>query len=118
MGAAREKSMREKEGRNYKKMALVEHALEDQESGVMDCLLEALKSGTAFSRDGKRKKQIRLAGAERRAELVRSRSRLATRSQCDVFDIMKEDERSLSSVDVRHQRSFSEKLESALKVSE
>ena len=46
------------------------------------------------------------------------RSRLATRSQCDVFDIMKEDERSLSSVDVRHQRSFSEKLESALKVSE
>jgi len=116
--AAREKSMREKEERNYKKMALVELAMEDQEAGVMDCLLEALKSGTAFSRDGKRKKQIRLAGAERRAELVRSRSRLATRSQCDVFDIMKEDERSLSSVDVRHQRSFSEKLESALKVSE
>ena len=44
---------------------------------------------------------------------------MVTRSQCDVFDFMKEeDERSLSSVDIRHQRSFSEKLESVLKVSE
>ena len=52
----------EKEERNYKKLALVESVLEDNESGVMDCLLEALKTGTAFSRDGQRKRNARLAG--------------------------------------------------------
>ena len=36
--------------------------MEDKESGVMDCLLEALKTGTAFSRDGRKKKNTRLAG--------------------------------------------------------
>ena len=95
--------MQEKEERSYKKIALVEHAMEDKESGVMDCLLEALKTGTAFSREGKKKRNARLAGgavllnvyyycdnyiiisAERRAQLTRTRSRLATRSYCDVM---------------------------------
>ena len=63
--AAREKSIREKQERNYKKMALVESAMEDKESGVMDCLLEALKTGTAFStRQGRKKRDVRLAGGK------------------------------------------------------
>ena len=60
--AAREKSLRAKEERSSKKAALVESVLEDAESGVMDTLLEALKTGTAFSRDGRRKRNARLAG--------------------------------------------------------
>ena len=62
--AAREKSMKHKEERNFKKQALVESVLEDEESGVMDSLLEALKTGTAFSRDCQRKKNARLAGGK------------------------------------------------------
>ena len=77
--AAREKSMRvivdepmkpllcttyfqDKSQRNTKKLALVESALEDPESGVVDCLLEALKTGSAFSREEKRKRQCRPEG--------------------------------------------------------
>ena len=108
--AAREKSMKHKEERNFKKQALVESVLEDKESGVMDSLLEALKTGTAFSRDCQRKRNARLAGgeqniillhkifttgkqidnnvsAERRAQLCRtkSRGRMTTRSHSDVM---------------------------------
>ena len=106
---AREKSMKQKEERNFKKQALVESVLEDKESGVMDSLLEALKTGTAFSRDCQRKRNARLAGgkqnifyfikylesgkmdknvsAERRAQLCRtkSRGRMTIRSHSDVM---------------------------------
>ena len=71
----------------------------------MDCLLEALKTGTAFSRDGQRKRQARLAGAERRAQLARTRSRakMSTRSVSDVMDVVTEDEaRRVSCVDIRN----------------
>jgi len=84
---AREKADKEKADRNSKKLALVDLAMDDNQSGVMDCLLEALKTGTAFSRDGRRKRQARPAGAERRAQLNRtkSRARLSTAGSLDVF---------------------------------
>ena len=44
-------------------------------SRVMEDLLRALKTGSAFSRDQKRKRAARPAGAERRAQLNRSRSK-------------------------------------------
>lgn len=48
---------------------------EGNQEGVMDSLMEALKTGSAFSRDQKRKRAARPAGAERRAQLNRSRSK-------------------------------------------
>ena len=54
----------DKSKRNTKKLALVESALEDPESRVVDCLLEALKTGSAFSREEKRKRQCRPEGGE------------------------------------------------------
>jgi diaphanous 2 len=70
---------REKEEKMARKKVLEIANTEDDEEGVMDNLLEALKSGSAFSvnrdRKGAQKRQPRAAGAERRAQLVRSRSR-------------------------------------------
>jgi len=84
---AREKADKEKAERNSKKLALVNFATDENQSGVMDCLLEALKTGTAFSRDGRKKRQARPAGAERRAQINRtkSRARLSTGGSLDVF---------------------------------
>jgi len=84
---AREKADKEKAERNTKKLALVNFATDDNQSGVMDCLLEALKTGSAFSRDGRKKRQARPAGAERRAQINRtkSRARLSTEGSLDVF---------------------------------
>merc|ERR1711997_1072879 len=72
---AREKQDKEKAERAEKKKALVDFNAPDNQEGVMDSLLEALKSGQAFNRDQKRKRPPRAAGAERRAQLNRSRSR-------------------------------------------
>jgi len=93
---AKDKAEKEKADRNSKKFALVDLAKEDNQSGVMDCLLEALKTGTAFStRDGKRKRNTRLAGAERRAQLnntrSKSRGRLSTESSLGSLDMILED---------------------------
>ena len=55
-------NFQDKSKRNNKKLALVESALEDPESRVVDCLLEALKTGSAFSREEKRKRQVRPEG--------------------------------------------------------
>merc|ERR1719220_1627811 len=71
---AREKQERERAERAEKKKALVDFNAPDDQEGVMDSLLEALKTGSAFNRDQKRKRQ-RATGAERRAQLNRSRSR-------------------------------------------
>merc|ERR1719259_1259059 len=72
---AREKQERERAERAEKKRALVDFNAPDDQEGVMDSLLEALKTGSAFNRDQKRKRAPRAAGAERRAQLNRSRSR-------------------------------------------
>ncbi|XP_034019376.1 protein diaphanous homolog 3-like [Thalassophryne amazonica] len=46
--AAKEKAEREKLERHQKKRKLLEVSAENDETGVMDCLLEALQSGAAF----------------------------------------------------------------------
>ncbi|XP_013143606.1 PREDICTED: protein diaphanous isoform X2 [Papilio polytes] len=69
--AAAERERRDRQHR-YKQFVDMERA----QDGVMDSLMEALQSGSAFSRERPRKKaNPRVAGAERRAQLSRSRSR-------------------------------------------
>jgi len=53
---AKEKAEREKLERQAKKKALVDMNVDDDQEGVMDSLLEALKTGSAFSRDQRRKR--------------------------------------------------------------
>jgi len=90
---AREKADKERLDRAAKKRALVDINAEDNQEGVMDSLLEALKTGTAFSRDQKRKRAARPAGAERRAQLNRSRSRGPNQGgPKEIIDILLEDE--------------------------
>lgn len=69
--AAAERERRDRTHR-YQQLLDIHHA----QDGVMDSLMEALQSGSAFSRERPRKKaNPRVAGAERRAQLSRSRSR-------------------------------------------
>merc|ERR1719481_1005848 len=86
---AREKAQQEKEERKERAKAniLVDFNVDDNKSGVMDSLLEALKTGTAFSRKDRKKRSPRPAGAQRRAQLSRkySRERLSTSSSLDSF---------------------------------
>ncbi|XP_064637760.1 protein diaphanous homolog 2-like isoform X3 [Lineus longissimus] len=70
----------EKEKKRARRNQLVDMEGEGDQEGVMDNLLEALKSGSAFSvnrekRPGQQRRTPRAAGAERRAQLARSRSR-------------------------------------------
>ncbi|XP_043286612.1 protein diaphanous isoform X3 [Venturia canescens] len=72
----REKAEIERAARAARKRALVDMNAHETQEGVMDSLMEALQTGSAFSRpDQRRKRQTRVAGAERRAQLNRSRSR-------------------------------------------
>ncbi|XP_052277097.1 protein diaphanous homolog 2-like isoform X4 [Dreissena polymorpha] len=76
---AKEKAEKEKTARQARHKAIVDITTDENQEGVMDNLLEALKTGSAFNvgrekRDGKRRTP-RAAGAERRAQLSRSRSR-------------------------------------------
>ena len=60
---AREKQDKERAERAAKKKALVDfNAPDGDQEGVMDSLLEALKTGSAFNRDQKRKRAPRAAG--------------------------------------------------------
>ncbi|XP_073989603.1 diaphanous related formin 1 isoform X2 [Rhodnius prolixus] len=73
---AREKAEAERAERAARKRALVDMTGNQTQEGVMDSLLEALQTGSAFSRDQRRKRGVpRPTGAERRAQLNRSRSR-------------------------------------------
>ncbi|XP_070554558.1 protein diaphanous homolog 2-like [Ptychodera flava] len=77
--ARKMKEMKEEAARKkaiQKKKALVDMTADDDQEGVMDNLLQALQTGTAFSRPGGRKRTPRAAGAERRKQLQRSRSRV------------------------------------------
>jgi len=80
MKEAQEKRDRERQEKIARTHALVDiNNADDDQEGVMDNLLEALKTGSAFNvnrerKDGK-KRTPRAAGAERRAQLARSRSR-------------------------------------------
>ncbi|KAF4519233.1 hypothetical protein B566_EDAN009794 [Ephemera danica] len=71
--AARVKQEQERAERAAHKRALVD--MNAAQEGVMDSLIEALNTGSAFTREQRRKRQPRAAGAERRAQLSRSRSR-------------------------------------------
>ncbi|XP_045538397.1 protein diaphanous isoform X2 [Papilio machaon] len=71
---ARATAERERRDRQHRYKQFVD--MERAQDGVMDSLMEALQSGSAFSRERPRKKaNPRVAGAERRAQLSRSRSR-------------------------------------------
>merc|ERR1712107_763303 len=87
--------MGEKQERNFNKMRMVEDAMEDKESGVMDCMMELLKTGTAFSsRTGRKKRDVKKASAQRRASLrMKSRGKLssASRSVSGVMDVLTEE---------------------------
>ena len=89
---AREKQDKERAERAERKKALVDFNAPENQEGVMDSLLEALKTGSAFNRDQKRKRPPRAAGAERRAQLNRSRSRgpngHGSPGQSNKFDIV------------------------------
>merc|ERR1719361_727895 len=93
---ARERQERERAERAAKKKTLVDFNAPDDQEGVMDSLLEALKTGSAFNREQKRKRPPRVAGAERRAQLNRSRSRgpngLTLPQNRDIIDILNDAE--------------------------
>ncbi|XP_026682784.1 protein diaphanous, partial [Diaphorina citri] len=73
---AREKAENEKKDKAARKKALIDMTTDQTQQGVMDSLLEALQTGSAFTREQRRKRQNdRPMGAERRAQLNRSRSR-------------------------------------------
>nr|XP_022909899.1 protein diaphanous isoform X2 [Onthophagus taurus]XP_022909900.1 protein diaphanous isoform X2 [Onthophagus taurus] len=72
---AKEKADKEKQERDARKKAIIDMNPEQTQEGVMDSLLQALQSGDAFKNRQKRQRNARPAGAERRAQLVRSRSR-------------------------------------------
>lgn len=62
---AREKAEAEKAARAARKKALVDMNAHDTQEGVMDSLMEALRTGSAFSRpDQRRKRQTRIAGGK------------------------------------------------------
>lgn len=78
MQAARDQAQRDLQDRQQRKLALVDMDASQTQEGVMDSLLEALQTGSAFgSRDQRRQKKRaqRPTGAERRAQLNRSLSR-------------------------------------------
>uniref|UniRef100_A0A1L8DMG4 Putative rac1 gtpase effector frl n=1 Tax=Nyssomyia neivai TaxID=330878 RepID=A0A1L8DMG4_9DIPT len=73
---AREQAALDAQERKMRQQAVVDIDNPQTQEGVMDSLLEALQTGSAFgNRDQRRKRGPRPAGAERRAQLSRSRSR-------------------------------------------
>lgn len=72
---AREQAQRHLQDRQQRKLGLVDMDSMQPQEGVMDSLLEALQTGSAFGNRDRRKRGQRPAGAERRAQLSRSRSR-------------------------------------------
>uniref|UniRef100_A0A182PKU2 Diaphanous n=1 Tax=Anopheles epiroticus TaxID=199890 RepID=A0A182PKU2_9DIPT len=73
---AKERAQREMLERQQRKVDLISIDSAQTQEGVMDSLLEALQTGSAFgNREQRRRRGPRPAGAERRAQLNRSRSR-------------------------------------------
>ncbi|KAL8566717.1 hypothetical protein ACOMHN_050365 [Nucella lapillus] len=73
---AKEKAEMEKKEKKARQLAILDMSTDDDQEGVMDNLLEALKTGSAFNRDkrdGKRRPPR--TGPERRMMLNRTRSR-------------------------------------------
>lgn len=59
---AKEKADKERQEREARKRALIDMNPTETQEGVMDSLLEALQTGSAFSREQKRKRGSRPAG--------------------------------------------------------
>ncbi|XP_067949319.1 protein diaphanous homolog 2-like isoform X2 [Watersipora subatra] len=74
---AKEKAESDKKAKMARKKQLIDLSKDDDDQeGVMDNLLDALQKGTAFNlREGGRKRTPRTTGAERRAQLQKSRSK-------------------------------------------
>eukprot|EP00095_Tigriopus_kingsejongensis_P005027 maker-scaffold139_size317827-snap-gene-2.29 protein:Tk05027 transcript:maker-scaffold139_size317827-snap-gene-2.29-mRNA-1 annotation:"protein diaphanous-like isoform x2" len=106
---AREKQERERAERAANRKHLVDFNAPGDQEGVMDSLLEALKTGSAFNRDQKRKRAPRVHGAERRAQLNRSRSRGPHQGSSpsvakDIVDILNEDVENIPMTGRRRER--------------
>ena len=65
--------LKERADRAAKKKAIVDFESEGNQEGVMDSLMEALKTGSAFSRDQKRKRAARPAGGDQKSVLIRAK---------------------------------------------
>ncbi|XP_030836486.1 protein diaphanous homolog 2 isoform X3 [Strongylocentrotus purpuratus] len=84
---AKEKKEQEKKMKSQRKNNLLDMTIDDDQEGVMDNLIEALQSGSAFSRPHKKRGQARAAGAERQRQLERSRSRVGRMMPVSVTEI-------------------------------
>uniref|UniRef100_A0ABD2X4U5 Protein diaphanous n=1 Tax=Trichogramma kaykai TaxID=54128 RepID=A0ABD2X4U5_9HYME len=72
---AREKAEAERAARAERKRALVDMNAHETQEGVMDSLMEALQTGSAFSRpDQRRKRQIRAAGDDASRKLTKNQN--------------------------------------------
>lgn len=72
---AKERQMREQLARQQRQLTIDLDADAGQTEGVMDSLVQALQSGSAFGNQRRKPRNNRPSGAERRAQLERSRSR-------------------------------------------
>nr|UIX27111.1 diaph-b [Tauphaedusa tau] len=74
---AKEKSEKEKREKKLRQAAILDMTADENHEGVMDSLLQALKTGSAFSvsRDIGKRRTPRAAGADRRAQLAKNQSR-------------------------------------------
>nr|QAT94454.1 diaphonous [Bradybaena similaris] len=113
---AKEKAEREKKEKKLRQAAILDMTTDDNQEGVMDNLLEALKTGSAFNvnrekRDGKRRTP-RAAGAERRAQLARSRSRQNLLEGTAVKDIDFNDNRTVEQENAKNKGNKNDELES------
>ncbi|XP_041460766.1 protein diaphanous homolog 2-like isoform X3 [Lytechinus variegatus] len=84
---AKEKKEREKKMKSHRKNNLLDMTIDDDQEGVMDNLIEALQSGSAFSRPHKKRGPARAAGAERQRQLERSRSRVGRMMPVSLTEI-------------------------------
>nr|ALX18034.1 diaphanous-related formin [Lymnaea stagnalis]ALX18035.1 diaphanous-related formin [Lymnaea stagnalis] len=108
---AKEKTEREKKEKKMRQVAILDMTTDDNQEGVMDNLLEALKTGSAFNvkRDGGKRRTPRAAGAERRAQLARTRSRQNLLDGSLVREIDFTDSKLSSSVDQENIKNKSNK---------
>uniref|UniRef100_A0A0B7B5Z5 FH2 domain-containing protein n=1 Tax=Arion vulgaris TaxID=1028688 RepID=A0A0B7B5Z5_9EUPU len=92
---AKEKSDKEKQDKKLRQAAILNMTANDNQEGVMDSLLEALKTGSAFSvcreTRGSKQRTPRAAGADRRAQLAKNQSRQNTLENSALKEINFED---------------------------
>ncbi|CAG5134081.1 unnamed protein product, partial [Candidula unifasciata] len=126
---AKEKAEREKKEKKLRQAAILDMTTDDNQEGVMDNLLEALKTGSAFNvnrekRDGKRRTPRAAGGrgsyfspysTERRAQLTRSRSRQNLLEGTAVKEIDFNDSRTIHQENAKNTELESEKMLEELK---